>query len=460
MLTLWRYMVSISNAAHSTSLLNLSEVAGILEKIDRMPSSKSNAVGILQIDIAFRPGADNKQQPSEVSRIPLHNRKDYDRCTQLIEAGNSAIRLLHQTCLQQIVVLFERCFAEVVYYGLLADEKNIVEDASVPIRELMALESYEDLRRHLAFEQTSVFLRSALDKQIAYIKDKFGIDLSQEFKKLPQLRDLVLRRHMIVHGTSFSKAEYQRKRVNIAGLKSDANEDPLHPTEEYIQGAWDAVYALGTIFGYLILRQMSREAMNQESRRERNETSHAHLNHAAYEAIRADRYAAAEEILSYYLSKQTGDASTSEHALMAKVNLAQALRWQENGTKSEEVLTTLPRGALNVKYELCIEAIRNNPDTFCRALKSAANHKMISVRELCDWPVFRAIRRHKDFSQWVSDSFGVPKEDVVPMPSAPLVISPEISALRIVFDQVVILARKTEASNGAAHNDDKPAPPS
>jgi len=279
---------------------------------------------------------------------------------------------------------------------------EIPEAPEISYRELLSFSSLDDAKRHVIDKEIENFLkRKGTDEQLKYIKDELKADISNHFKQLNEFKELMLRRHAIVHAGGIASAEYMRRAKRIKGIDISEIEEgkriPL-PTQ-YIINAWNVTYSMGVILLHLVAKECAR------SKRSKSDEDHADkfLINAAFNSIKNNQLDTAESILKYAIKlKLAKDPSD----LMVIINLAQTLRWKGDVEGCLKLLKSKDWTAYSYLYQLCVAALKDDEESFRALLPEIASQKAITISELCEWPVFKLMRSKENFHEWVKDAFG------------------------------------------------------
>lgn len=447
MKNLWRYSEGIGTAARFTAFVNFVELTHLLLQLSvRNLKSAREPIATFVVEVKYATDPVDAK-PADEMRLPVTENADLELCSELIFSSDCAHSLVHQTTLQQSVVLFERLLGEIIFHASLADSKNIYEDEQLAARDILEMQSFDQAKEAAAYQQTERFLKATTTKQLDFFKDKFKVDLYRLCKnRIPDLRECILRRHLIVHGTSFSSHEYWRKRRRIDGLRPPDEAESVHElTIQYVSKAWQATYAVGIVAVHAIMHRSAESSKTEEQQRSRVKQADGFLTHAAFVCIQMELYQAAEDILRYYLSEYKGGSSIDTYALMAKVNLAQALKWDGRDQECERELEQIDLSSLNLQFQLCVAALRQDDVEFQRILPRAAADDLISIPELLGWPVFKRMRERDDFRDWIAAAFGIEPEAIPRVRSAPLVLGPGPEAAEKAIQRVTTTVERLSA---------------
>lgn len=267
---------------------------------------------------------------------------------------------------------------------------------------MLSFSSLEDAKRHVIAKEIENFLkRKGTDEQLKYIKDELKADIASHFKHLSEFKEIILRRHAIVHAGGLASAEYIRRAKRIKGIDisniDEGEHMPLHA--KYVINAWNVICSMGVILLHLVAKECAR---SKRSKTEEDQADRFLIN-SAFNCIQNNQLDAAESILKYaHKLKLTKDPSD----LMVTINLAQTLRWKGDIKGCEKLLDSKDWSAYSSLFQLCVAALRDDENNFKTLLFEIASQKAISITELCEWPVFRLMRSKEDFHECVKEAFG------------------------------------------------------
>lgn len=293
-------------------------------------------------------------------------------------------------------------------------------------------------------------------QQFKYFRDNLKVDVSANFPDLSRYRELVLRRHAIVHAGGIATADYVRKLKSIGGFPLPVEGSQLELSAQYVTNAWEVVYALGVVTLHLVAKLLARREHNEEA----EDRIDNWLNTAGLWAISERRYAAAERIFTYANPQRLAKDSCQ---LMVLVNFAQTHKWRGNDGKCVDLLKTRDWDATNSAFRLCVAVLRDEPlDVVETLMRQAVKEDQVSLDSVYEWPVFQCLRKQPGFTDLLKNVFGSAADrQVEPFPPRLLDLSAD-ARLDKIFKQLEEMAKaggaqlKLEASKPKATNSGTP----
>lgn len=399
---LWKYMNSIGSVAQKTSITNLASLPIIFEEISAREklAKEEKPIAAVAFKIVLR-GANGEEETKEI-KSKVFEIEHLRVLQEFSQYYNAALRILNETALQQIINAYEKLLGELLTWYLYTNPDAAPKEQNISYKDLLSFTSLEEAKRYVVDQEIENFLkRKDTDEQLKYLKNELKADLSSHFHKLNDFKEIMLRRHAVVHAGGIASAEYMRRAKKISKINlSDINEGEKLPlSARYIINAWNTLYALGVILLHLVARESARSKKSKQE----EEQSDKFLTNAAFNCIKNKQYTSAELILSY-ANRLTLASDTSN--LMVIVNLAQTYLWQNDQEKCDELLNTRDWRAYSSTFQLCVAALRDETELFKTLLSEMAVKKAISITELCEWPVFRLMRGKNEFKEWVKEAYG------------------------------------------------------
>lgn len=404
---LWQYAHEIGTVAACTSLTHFAGLTSLLKEIQtRQGEALSHETPVAEIVVTMDNGDTGQQQET---RIPVFEVDHAKRFTGFHTEHNKALRLLHETVLQQMVNAWERTLGDLVAWKLRADPDSIPSERTLTYSQLLSFGDLDEAQRHLIEGEVSEFLRSKTTlEQIRYFKKEFKADFQSLFPAVSELCELVLRRHAVVHAGGLASSEYCRRVAKIKNLPGEPVEQgALLPLDaKYIVRAWSVIYSAGVILTHLVACSDARGKKDKKN----EEASDMFLNSAAVSAIKSKQHEAAKLILDYACDRRLANTGND---LMVLVNYAQACKWSGDEEKCKTILDMQEWNSCSANYRVCVAALREDETAFAHELAIVVQEKSISIEELFEWPAFQGMRGKESFVQIVRTVYG----DDVKIPS-------------------------------------------
>jgi hypothetical protein len=398
---IWTFLKEIGTVADATSFTNMASVFVLLLEIADAAQGKDDADALAVCKLALGGTTDDGTPQAVEISAPVHEERHLKSLRERTKYHDAALRLLHESAVQQLVNAFEHLLGDIVRRHIFNNTGAASRDEKITYQELLEFSSLEEAQRRVVERQVTDFIRNNDTPQyFKYLKDSLGVDVQSHFPGLPRFRELVYRRHAIVHAGGLVTPEYLRRVRSLGVLKTlPAEGRILDLPEAYITDSWDLVYALGITTLHLITRAEAKSRHDQD----KEEEADYWLINAGYWAIEQQRYSCAEQIFGYasklHLSKNSCQ-------LTVLINLAQSLKWQKRDSECEALLAEEDWGATNSLFRFCAHVLRDEAEVSQHLTRAVADGEL-TLESIYSWPVFQGFRKRPDFSSLLDKAFGV-----------------------------------------------------
>jgi hypothetical protein len=416
---LWTYVTQIGAAAQTTSFANMAGVLALVDEIVESAKGRAqhDAISLFELSVHVTHKGDKSRKEIKLE-APLFEERHHRAVRERIKYHDAALTILHETAVQQLVNAYEQLMADLLRRHIAVNTSEAAKDQSITYQQLLEFQSLEEAKRHVIETQVTEFIRSKDTlQQFKHFRDHLKIDISSNYPEVALYRELVLRRHAIVHAGGIATPDYIRKLKSIGGFPIPTESAVLKLSPQYVLQGWDVVYSLGVVTFHLLAQTLARRDRDADAEDEADNW----LNAAALWAIEQRRYKAAERILKYgnglHLAKDTCQ-------LMVLINLAQTYKWQGDETKCRELLDTRDWVATNSAFRLCAATLRG--DNVEAAMIQAVREEQLSLDQVYEWPVFQELRKQEGFPELLQKAFGTgANRQVEPFPATLLDMSPK-----------------------------------
>lgn len=423
---LWTYVRQIGSAAQSTSFAN---IAGVLALVNEIAESakgrdKEEAIATFRFIFDLEAMDDKRQRRTHSFTLLVFEERHLRAIRERKTYHHAALRILHETAVQQLVNAYEQLLAALLRGHIAANTSEAARDQSITYQQLLEFGSLEEAKRHVIETQVTDFIRSKdTSEQFRYFRENVKVDVSASFPDIRLYRELVLRRHAIVHAGGVATPAYLKKLKSIGGVALPSEGAELDLTAEYVKVAWEVVYALGIVTFHLLAQTLARREQDEDA----EDRADNWLNTAAVWAITERRYAAARRILSYAHSRKLAKDSCQ---LMVLVNLAQTYKWQGDDQKCRQLLKERDWDATNSAFRLCVAVLRE--EDVEALMVQAVKDGQLSLDSIYEWPIFQAVRRKDEFSESLKNVFGTAADrQAEPFPATMLDITGDMRLEKI-----------------------------
>ncbi len=394
---LWQYTNEIGSVAQNTSLLNIAQLPFLIkelqEKSKRLTSNTPIANSIFKFSIAS--GKEIKID------IPLYDFKDVKKIEDSLKYHGKALNLLHETVLQQMVNAWENILAKVLEWKLQADPYGISKNHTITYSQILAFPSMEDVKKHVIYQEIKTFLKENTTlEQIRYFNREFKVDLESQLPLVDDLCEIVLRRHVIVHAGGIANHEYLSRVKKLKKLSDELPNlgDNLSGSVSYIKKAWSILFSSGIILLHRLAVSEARKKKSKDAECKADDI----LNNAAFTNIKYSQYFSAELILQYAYNRHLANPRLK---LMILINLAQTYKWQNRKDKCAQLLTEYDWNSCSAEFKICVDALRDDYNSFLSDLRIAMQEGSITISTLYDWPIFKIFRKKHSFKDDIKKIF-------------------------------------------------------
>jgi len=409
---LWKYTLYIGGAAVRTSFSNLASLPILIHTLKKKEIERSKSKkAIAKVVFAINP--ENEKDKKPISAL-IYDWKDIEKVNDYRKYHDRALRILHESVLQQIVNAWEKILSDLLAWQFKNDPCSIPENQNIKISELLSSKNLDEMKEKVIHNEIKDFLKNNDSKgHLKYLHDELKIDLSSSFPYVAELKEIILRRHAIVHAGGIANAEYCSKLKKIHGYTDKTVDEGtlLKLSPSYIKRAWTVIFSAGVIALHLAAKNHARAIKSKDAENSADDF----LVNVSYNNIKNEQYEAAKIILDY-ADKIRLVTPTSN--LMAKVNLAQTCKWLGRHEECSKIISEQDWSACSADFKLCVAALKENKKDFKKFLQFVADEESISLSDLYEWPIFQLMRKCKEFNGWVKNAFGriLDKKDILLTP--------------------------------------------
>jgi len=202
---LWTYVRQIGGAAQSASFANMAGILALVNDIAETAKEKKEeeAIATFRLILDLETNDDKRENRTLSFAAPLYEERHERAILERRKYHHAALRILHETAVQQLVNAYEQLLAELLREHIAANTSDAAKDRSITYQQLLEFGSLEEAQRHVIEVQVTEFVRGHdTAQQFKYFRDNLKVDVSANFPDLSHYRELVLRRHTIVDATN------------------------------------------------------------------------------------------------------------------------------------------------------------------------------------------------------------------------------------------------------------------
>ena len=392
------YRREIGTVAGATSFANSLSIFALLSEMADASRNRDEADALAGFSFEVLLEDDDGSVLRFSAGGPIYEHHHAQAVANRMKYHDAALRLLHETSVQQLVNAYERLIGDIARSYIFENTQVAANDQSLTYRQILEFASLDEVKRAVVEAQVTTLIRnsSSLEK-LKWLRERLNVDVRSQFPDINAFSGLELRRHAIVHAGGIATSEYLRRLRALGESESASEGTPLALSSAYLERAWDVVYALGVVTIHLASVARARRLHDAEQ----EEIADGQLNNSAFWAIEQRHYGAAERILEYAHKRRL---SKTTQQLMTIVNLAQTYKWQGREKDCRDLLRENDWEAANDQFRLCAAVLRDEDaeEHLTRAVKSAD----ITLANLYEWPVFSKFRELDEFPAVVERVFG------------------------------------------------------
>jgi hypothetical protein len=232
------------------------------------------------------------------------------------------------------------------------------------------------------------------------LENKFGLPLRTNLPAWTLFIEITERRNLFVHTNGKISHQYLEvcERHKCTTPSDAAIGESLEITGEYFRSAYDCLFEIGVKLAQVLWRKLEPDKMLGAD---------ANLNRVCYELLVEGRYRLARVLLDFGAEILKKHAS-EESRLMLVVNRAQAYKWTGEDEACKKILGAEDWSATSMKFKLACAALRDDIETVLQLMAQMGNDGEINKHFYREWPLFREVRKSKQFAAKFEEIFGEP----------------------------------------------------
>lgn len=304
-------------------------------------------------------------------------------------------RLVKETALVSAVGHAEFLAAALMVF-LFEVEPELVRDAAykLSLTDLQAFDDISEARQYIVERRISEETARAPIEWMKYLREKFHLAAPYLKQYGDQLREIGLRRNLIVHHSGLVNTFYVKGAPKDYRSPNDIGERVGVPAV-YLRASIDCME--------IVLSLLAGEIWSKKGDADTNETI-AHLfSHLSFEALKNERWRVAAEV-GAFASKLS--SITNESRLICLFNSWQGYKWSGAFDKIRNDVEKFDTSTLDNRFGLARYALLDDRDNFFELFKPSVKSGAIEAWQAQDWPIFREMRDDPRFSETLA-AFGI-----------------------------------------------------
>lgn len=287
--------------------------------------------------------------------------------------------ILYCGTLMLLVTYFENTISKILRTDFRKHPGRMsLENKTVAYSILEMSEDIQDVKNHLIDVEVNNLMYKSAEDWISYLKKNLKLDLNYVTEKLPELKEIICRRNIIVHNDGIVNNIYlsQVKENNIQ------KGDKITVSREYINDAINIIETIGTA---III-----EIWIKECRKESDEFATI-VSIIFDEFLIIERWQEAKVL--YEICLRSNKLKQSD-ILLCQINRWQCFKWLDEFEDVRSEVEELDISAFSAQYKLGILALQ---DKFKEFFEVYDTQDEIGREELEEWPLFKNVRNCDEY---------------------------------------------------------------
>ena len=390
MIYLIEYVQQVSTTTRKSVSTNIAESYRVLKNMIVAAQGNSKKKHKGEFTLHFKGNVDSE---TFSATFPIVDDDDIDIYNDYIRAAIAAPRILAETTVQQAVNAWEQLLGRLLGIKYSLDPQSIASNISVTMADILRSDDFKGIKELFENKAVKEFLRSNTDNQLNVLKNELGVNFADVFdsKVLRELKEIVLRRHIIVHCDSLVTDDYCKEIAKL-GLSKLQKGKALLTDVGYATRAWDAIFAAGIIIAHMSCLKHARALKSKELERFAN----WRIVTSSFDALKHMRNDAARLILEYANKIKI---QTEWEMLAIKINLAIAYKRQGENKKMAVVLDEYDWKFAPPEFMVATLALKGETKQALKALFKWCGTDLENIRKAHEWIVFEDLRMEPEFEK-------------------------------------------------------------
>jgi hypothetical protein len=284
-------------------------------------------------------------------------------------------------------------------------------DRTLTYSQLSEFGSISEAREHLLEKEIETLLRKSHSDQFEWLENRFSVKLRVDLPVWPTFIEVTERRNLFVHSDGIVSSQYLKVcREHEVALDGETKQgSQLEVPHPYFKTAYEAIFEIGVKLGQVLWRKLKPSEID---------AADANLTSLCYELLKEKRYRLAQKLLDFACSPAMKHADDKSR-LIFLVNRAQAYKWDGESEKALSIVASQDWTATGAMFQLAEAVLRDNYTEAVRLMESIGSKGEPDKSAYKTWPLFRQIRKTKEFGETFEKIFGEPLGKVTPVDGEP-----------------------------------------
>ena len=390
MIYLLEYVQQVYETTRKSVLNNLSESYWVLRNMIIAAHNDSKKKHLREFTVTIDGKRDNEKFSATFPIVDEDNICVYN---DYIRAAIAAPRILAETSVQQTVNAWEQLLGRLLGIKYCLEPQSVPPTISANVVEILDAESFDGIRNLFENKAIKEFLKNSTEDQLKELNKELKINFADMFesKVLNELKEIVLRRHLIVHCDSIAVDDYC-KEIKKLGLPEQQKGKTLFTDVDYAIRAWDVIFAAGIIIAHMACLKCARGLKSNELERFAN----WRLVSSSFDALKHERNDAARLILEYANKLKI---QTDWEMLAVKINLGIVYKREKRHKEMSAVLDEHNWEYAPKEFKAAALALKGETKRALSELFKWCGKDMERIKCAHEWIVFEDLRKDPEFEK-------------------------------------------------------------
>lgn len=368
--------------------------------------------------------------------IPVKHYREFQKRDRHRKRTERAITLVPQSYLVSLVSLYDQFYAGMVRLIYRIEPDKLKEsNKTFSYRDLCNYSSVQEVKVEIVDETVEELLRDSHVKQFTWLEKAMGLNTLKEFKEWSAFVELTERRNLFVHSDGIVSQQYisvcRNEKVQLP--KDITKGSQLKVDKEYFEKAFKTLY----IVGIKLTQMLCHTVYDKQYPKDYSAMDKILINNV-YELISEELYDVAISVSEFaHDDKSIGKKHNGHDNCFILLNYAQAYKWNGQDDKCKELLagadcTTwkdellIPKLTLEDKYD----------QVYAKMRSVGRGSDILTPESYRQWPIFKEIRKEKNFADVFKDIFEEELETNIPQKVESTISSNDADKLIELTDQI------------------------
>ena len=338
------------------------------------------------------------------SVIPNEKLREFHKLRKKMNRAEKASELIPPTYIISLVSLFDSFLAGLVrcVYNLKQD-LLLESQQSFTYREIVKYDTTREVKKLIIDNTIDKLFRDSHKEQIQWFEKAFEVNTLKKFAGWGDFIELTERRNLFVHADGIvsgqyieecARNDYKLENINIGRkLKAD---------NEYFEKSFRLLYEMAIMLTQILINKLylGREKFSTDT----SVRDNIFINNV-YELICEEHFDIAINVSKFAI----GGAfkRNNKDKTFIELNLAQAYKWSGKEKECKAILQNLDTSAMNIDLQIPKKVLEEEYDEVYSMMKNLGKGSKILTKEAYrEWPIFRKIRKQKEFEDTFEIIFG------------------------------------------------------